>query len=157
VLPVWDDPHNSDPAYRRSHARALLCDLAERLGPAVVGNLARTARLVAADASALEAQARRAAARVRVDEGLSVAGLARLPDAIRTRVLHRWAASLGAPRSALSHRHVAALDALVMKWRGQGPVSLPGGLVVIRRQGQLVTDAEAGPPTPSPRSAIRQA
>ena len=31
--PVWEDPHNSDPAYRRTHARALLASLVERLGP----------------------------------------------------------------------------------------------------------------------------
>ena len=64
----------------------------------------------------------------------------RLPDALRTRVLHRWSAALGAPRSALSHRHVGALDALVTAWHGQGPVSLPGGIRVIRREGVLVRE-----------------
>jgi tRNA(Ile)-lysidine synthase len=150
-LPVWHDPHNADPAYRRTHARALLADLAERLGPAVVGNLARTARLVAADTSVLDVLARRASRRVVVPGGLSVSGLVGLPDAVRTRVLHRWAVALGAPRSALSHRHVAALDALVTEWHGQGAVSLPGGRGVVRRQGVLV--AGDHPATPSLRPA----
>ena len=44
----------------------------------------------------------------------------RLPAAVRTRVLHAWARELGAPGAALSHRHVAALDALVIDWHGQG-------------------------------------
>jgi tRNA(Ile)-lysidine synthase len=138
-LPVWHDPHNSDPAFRRTHARALLVELTGQLGPGVVGNLARTASLAAADAAALDALARRAARRAAVPGGggLSTDRLGRLPDAVRTRVLHRWAISCGVSGSALSHRHVAALDALVTRWRGQGPVSLPGGRQVIRRDGVL--------------------
>ena len=80
---------------------------------------------------------------------LSVAALSGLPDAIRTRVLHAWARDLGAPGSALSHRHVAALDALVTDWHGQGPTILPGGIAVARRSGELIrlapTEREAGP------------
>jgi tRNA(Ile)-lysidine synthase len=139
-LPVWHDPHNVDPAFRRTHARALLARLEEHLGPAVVGNLARTAQLVAADNAVLDRLARRSLRRATVPDGLSVAALARLPEALRTRVLHRWSATLGAPRSALSHRHVTALDALVTAWHGQGPVSLPGGIRVIRREGVLARD-----------------
>jgi tRNA(Ile)-lysidine synthase len=143
-LPVWDDPHNTDPAFRRTHARALLALLAEHLGPAVVDNLARTARLAAADTAALDALARRAARRAHVPGGgLSADRLARLPDAVRTRVLHRWAALLGVPGSALSHRHVAALDALVTDWHGQGSVSLPRGLTVVRRDGVLWPGGDA--------------
>jgi tRNA(Ile)-lysidine synthase len=70
--------------------------------------------------------------------GLATAALRDLPDAVRTRVLHAWARELGAPRGALSHRHVAALDALVRDWHGQGPTTLPGGIVVGRRAGSLV-------------------
>ncbi len=58
--------------------------------------------------------------------------LAALLPAIRTRVLHAWALSLGCPPAALSHRHVDALDALVTDWRGQGPTHLPGGVIVGR-------------------------
>jgi tRNA(Ile)-lysidine synthase len=135
ALPVWDDPHNADPAYRRTHARALLATLTDHLGPAVVDNLARTAALVAADTSALDALARRAAQRAAApDGGLLVSVLLRLPGPVRTRVLHRWARGLGVPGAALSHRHVAALDALVTHWHGQGPVALPGGTQVVRRR-----------------------
>ena len=68
---------------------------------------------------------------------IPVHALVGLPAALRTRVLHRWARELGAPGSALSARHVAALDALVTDWHGQGPVALPGGLRVGRRAGSL--------------------
>jgi tRNA(Ile)-lysidine synthase len=71
-------------------------------------------------------------------DGLAVGGLVGLPGAVRTRVLHMWARELGAPGGALSHRHVAALDALVTDWHGQGPTQLPGDISVARRDGILV-------------------
>ncbi|MGW4293615.1 tRNA lysidine(34) synthetase TilS [Micromonospora chersina] len=140
-LTPWVDPHNADPAYARSRVRAdLLPALVEALGPGVVGNLARTARLLAADTAALDEFAGAALAEVRAAEGgLSVDGLAALPAAVRTRVLHAWARELGAPPAALSHRHVAALDALVTDWHGQGPAHLPGGIPVRRQAGRLTT------------------
>ncbi|MFG3300616.1 tRNA lysidine(34) synthetase TilS [Micromonospora chersina] len=140
-LTPWADPHNVDPAYARSRVRAdLLPALVEALGPGVVGNLARTARLLAADTAALDELARAALAEVRAaGGGLSVDGLAALPAAVRTRVLHAWARELGAPPAALSHGHVAALDALVTDWHGQGPAHLPGGLPVRRQAGRLTT------------------
>jgi tRNA(Ile)-lysidine synthase len=128
-LDPWRDPHNTDPAYARSRVR----DLVAALGPGVVGNLARTAALVAADNEVLDAMA----AEVDVSGGVDVATVAALPAAVRTRVLHRWARSLGAGGSALSFRHVAALDALVTRWHGQGPVALPGGVQVIRTGGRI--------------------
>jgi tRNA(Ile)-lysidine synthase len=138
-LATWEDPHNTDPAYARSRVRAdALPALIAALGPAVVDNLARTAAQLAADNHALDDLAATALAGARTDEGLSVAGLVELPDAVRTRVLHGWARELGVPGSALSHRHVAALDALVVDWHGQGPTTLPDGIVVGRRAGVLV-------------------
>lgn len=138
-LTPWDDPHNTDAAYARSRVRAdLLPALVDALGPGVVDNLARTARLLAADTAALDALAAAALAAARTAEGgLSVSALAALPTAVRTRVLHVWARELGATPAALSHRHVAALDALVTGWHGQGPVHLPGGIPVARRAGRL--------------------
>jgi tRNA(Ile)-lysidine synthase len=137
-LATWDDPHNTDPAYARSRVRAdALPALIAALGPAVVDNLARTATQLAADNAALDALATDALAAARAGDGLSTAALSALPDAVRTRVLHAWARELGAPGSALSHHHVAALDALIRDWHGQGPTALPGGIVVGRRAGDL--------------------
>ena len=69
---------------------------------------------------------------------LHISGLMAMPEALRRRVLHRWARGLGAPGGALSHRHVEALDALVTQWHGQGAVHLPGGIRVVRERGALV-------------------
>jgi tRNA(Ile)-lysidine synthase len=143
-LTPWEDPHNADPAYARARVRAeVLPALVRALGPAVLDNLARTAALVAADTAALDALAADALAGARTPDGLGVAALAGLPAAVRTRVLHTWAREVGASPAALSHRHVAALDALVTAWRGQGPTDLPGAVRVARRAGTL-TVLEAG-------------
>ncbi|WP_030489940.1 tRNA lysidine(34) synthetase TilS [Micromonospora chokoriensis] len=138
-LSPWQDPHNTDPSYARSRVRAdLLPALVRALGPGVVDNLARTARLVAADNAALDELAAAALAAARHPAGgLSVPELAALAPAVRGRVLHAWARELGAVPAALSYRHVAALDALVIHWRGQGPADLPGGLRVLRRADRL--------------------
>jgi tRNA(Ile)-lysidine synthase len=137
-LAAWADPHNTDPAYARSRVRAdALPALTAALGPGVVANLARTAALVAADVSFLDQVSTEALAACRSAAGLSVAALSGLSPAIRSRVLHAWAKELGAPGAALSHRHVAALDALVTEWHGQGPTALPDGIVVGRRAGDL--------------------
>jgi len=110
----------------------------DNLGPAVVPNLAQTARRAAVDGAALDDLAASAGEAVRDDDGsLRVSDLAGLAEAIRTRVLLAWARSLDAPGSGLSHRHIEALDALVVDWHGQGPVHLPGGIAVARRDGRL--------------------
>jgi tRNA(Ile)-lysidine synthase len=151
-LTPWEDPHNVDPAYARARVRALLPTIERALGPGVVANLARTARLAAADAAVLDGLGRRVLARVSdpadpadpadlsdtSGSGLDATRLARYPTAVRTRVLHRWALSLGCPGSALSARHVDALDALLTSWSGQGAVHLPGDIRVRRTGGRLV-------------------
>ncbi|SCG52506.1 tRNA lysidine(34) synthetase TilS [Micromonospora inositola] len=138
-LTPWEDPHNADPAYARARVRSdVLPALVRALGPGVLDNLARTARLIAADTAALDELAAAALAAARSPGGgLAVDTLAALPPAVRTRVLHAWARELGASPAALSHRHVTALDALVTQWHGQGAVHLPGGLRVSRHEDRL--------------------
>ncbi|GIJ21855.1 tRNA lysidine(34) synthetase TilS [Micromonospora lutea] len=151
-LPTWEDPHNSDPAYARSRVRAdVLPVLVSALGPGVLDNLARTATLVAADNAVLDELADAALGQARhPDGGLATGALADLAPAVRGRVLRAWAHELGASPAALSHRHVAALDALVTAWRGQRASYLPGGLRVLRRADRLVS--ELPPATPNGRA-----
>jgi tRNA(Ile)-lysidine synthase len=145
-LQVWDDPHNADPAYARARVRATaLPALIDALGPGVVANLAHTARLAAQDAAVLEALTAEALAAARRSGGLSVVALTTQAPAVRARVLRAWALSLGCSPSALSHRHVDALDALVTAWRGQGPTDLPGGIRIVRTMGLLRRAPPAGP------------
>jgi len=145
-LPVWDDPHNADPAYARARVRAAVMPVLEaELGPGVAEALARTAQLARADAEALEAWASTAFADLCAlpEDGFDIADLERLPAAIRTRVLRRAALEAGASAGALGAAHVGAIDALITDWRGQGSVSLPGGRSASRRYGRLYF---TGPP-----------
>ncbi|GAA3736802.1 tRNA lysidine(34) synthetase TilS [Plantactinospora mayteni] len=148
-LTPWEDPHNTDDRYARARVRAdVLPVLVRALGPGVLDNLARTARLAAEDGAALDDLARTGYAEARIrpagepegTAGLAVPVLAGMPPAVRTRVLHLWCRELGAAPAALSYRHVAALNALVNAWRGQGAVHLPGGIRATRRGGVLIAE-----------------
>jgi tRNA(Ile)-lysidine synthase len=133
-LEPWDDPHNADPAYTRSRIRhEVLPALEQSLGPGAAAALVRTARLLRADAEALDAIAAQAAADCARDGGLDCAALAALPGAVRTRVLRAAAVAAGSPAGALALNHVEAVERLVTHWRGQGPIALPGGVTAVRR------------------------
>lgn len=123
-LRPWKDPTNDDPAYLRNRVRRALADLDADLGPGLAPALARSARLARQDADALDDLT----ARVRAQLGPApwpAQAMAAQPAAIRGRLWRRLAEEAGA--GALTSAHVAALDAFVEDWRGQGPVHLPGG------------------------------
>ncbi|QGN58382.1 tRNA lysidine(34) synthetase TilS [Nostocoides sp. HKS02] len=139
-LAWWDDPMNEDRAYTRVRARTALADLEADLGPGVAAALARTADQLREDADLLDALAAHAVAALGagpwpVDE------LTGLPRPVRTRVWRRLAVAAGAPAGQVSARHTEACDALLTRWHGQGPVSLPGPLLASRAGGRVSIDA----------------
>lgn len=141
-LPVWHDPHNTDPAYTRSRLRAAMPMLTRTLGSRLVGNLARTAELVAADNDALDHYAAELLERALAGgREPAVEILAPAPAAVLTRALRVWALAEGAEGDGLSYIHIAGLAALVTDWRGQGPVQLPGGRSVRRIDSRLTVAA----------------
>ncbi|MFJ2749808.1 MULTISPECIES: tRNA lysidine(34) synthetase TilS [unclassified Streptomyces] len=139
-LPVWDDPHNIDPAYTRSRLRHEgLPALEKALGKGVVEALARTAQLSRDDADALDAWAAEAETGVRDDDGrLECAKLYALPPAVRRRVLRRAVVAAGSPAGSLFARHIEEVDRLITGWRGQGAINLPGRVEAQRQGGRLV-------------------
>jgi len=125
------DPANDDLNYARVRVRReVLPMLATALGRDVATNLARTAELLRADTDLLDQLARSAADELAHPDGFAVGGLLALPAALRRRVLHDIAPGL---RLA----HVAAMDALVTNWHGQGPVALPDGARAVREHGRI--------------------
>jgi tRNA(Ile)-lysidine synthase len=76
---------------------------------------------------------------------LDLAVLADALPALRHRVLRAAAIRAGSPPGALTRTHVLALADLVVRWHGQGPVHLPGGVRGSRACGRLSLRAE--PPT----------
>lgn len=139
-LPVWDDPHNADLSFARVRVRTQVMPVLEAaLGPGVAEALARTAQLARDDADALDRWAAIAHDEFANDpaQGIDVGELERLPVAVRTRVLRLAAMAAGVPAGDLSAAHVAAIDALITDWHGQGATSLPGALCASRRYGRL--------------------
>jgi tRNA(Ile)-lysidine synthetase-like protein len=152
-LTPWDDPHNADPSYARARTRVRVLPVLEaELGPGVGAALARTAGLLRADADALDEWAERALTECVIVEPLlgptaqqrfndhepGPAGcldarrVAAYPTAVRRRVLRTAAIAAGCPPSDLTAAHVAAVDALVTRWKGQEGVDLPGSLRATR-------------------------
>lgn len=146
-LPVWDDPWNADPAYTRVRLRTEVLPLLEEvLGRGVAPALARTAAQLREDLDALDDLATDALHRLAGDGGLPVAGVTGLPTALRRRVLRGWLRAGAVPD--LQAVHLAAVDALLTRWRGQGRVDLPGGASVRRSSGTLVLQPPPARDTP---------
>lgn len=144
-------------ALRRSAVREqAIPSLAHSLGMDPVPSLARTAELSAADDEALNEWAEQVWQRAWEDSAgemqprpealagelrpaletppavgeaasgigaLRVAELKEIPQAVRMRVLHRYLSAVGAP----SLVHLEQADALITRWSGQGPLSIPKG------------------------------
>ncbi|MEO8107515.1 MAG: tRNA lysidine(34) synthetase TilS [Actinomycetes bacterium] len=153
-LAVWDDPHNDDEKYSRVRVRQQVLPVLEReLGPGVGAALARTARLVREDDSALEQWAAEVRQEVRCvgadgSAALDAAELATVPAAVRRRVLRAEALQSGVPGGDLRATHLSDLDSLVSHWRGQGPVHLPGGVRAVRDCGRLQLAPQAAAESP---------
>ncbi|MGI9085704.1 MAG: tRNA lysidine(34) synthetase TilS [Aeromicrobium sp.] len=137
-LTWWTDPHNADPAFRRSRVRHEVLPLLEdALGGGVAEALARTADQLRADTALLDELA------AQVTDPCDVPLLAAMPAALRGRALRRAALEAGADGSELAAVHVGELDRLVTDWRGQTRVELPGRVCASR-----VGDALRFAPTP---------
>lgn len=145
---AWSDPHNDDHAFTRVRVRALLGGLTDALGAGAVLGLTRSADLLRDDADALDALAEAEFGRIvaagadDVTRGgpafsAECAQLALLPRAVRTRVIRLMALECGCPADEFGVDHVARVEALVVDWRGQGELRLPGRVVASRSYGRL--------------------
>jgi tRNA(Ile)-lysidine synthase len=138
-LRPWQDPHNTDRSMARARIRhQALPALTEALGDGVAAALARTADRLREDDEALTLWAQRLHDEAStVEGGLEIARLAAAPAGARVRALRLAALAAGVPGGSLRTLHLKSLDDLVVRWRGQGPVSLPGRVRGSRRCGRL--------------------
>ena len=63
---------------------------------------------------------------------LKIEHLQQIPQAVQMRVLHRYLSALGAP----SYVHLQEARALINHWTGQGPISVPGGMLLRKGKGK---------------------
>jgi tRNA(Ile)-lysidine synthase len=133
----WNDPHNGNTEFSRIRVRTeVLPVMEDKLGPGIAAALARSAGILRDDADALDeiAQSEISASDL---ANLDCEHLATLARAIRSRVLRAALYAAGAPSGSITADHLAAVEALVTSWHGQGAVSLPGGVKVERISGRL--------------------
>ena len=131
-LDFWNDPHNLNTEFTRVKVRReVIPYLEEHLDPGISKALVRTAALLRDDADALDLWAEAEATDLNCDR------LAALPKAIRTRIIRQAAFAAGATPGKLTFEQVGAIDALICAWKGQGEVSLAGGVKVERISGRL--------------------
>ena len=131
-LDFWSDPHNFNTDFTRVKVRReVIPYLEEHLDPGISRALVRTAALLRDDADALDQWAEGESGDLDCDR------LAALPRAIRTRIIRRAALAAGATPGQLTFEQVGAIDALICAWKGQGAVSLAGGVKVERISGRL--------------------
>ena len=136
-LKPWSDPHNLNEKFSRVRVRnKVMPVMEEEIGPGIAAALARSAAILRDDADALDEMAQAVISRVDLSD-LDCAALAELPRAIRSRILRAAIYAAGAPSGSLSADHLAAVEALITSWHGQGEVSLPGGVKVARISGRL--------------------
>jgi tRNA(Ile)-lysidine synthase len=132
-LTPWNDPHNEDLNFLRVRVRnKVLPNLERELGPGISDALVRSASLLRDDADALDYLAQDFWQK---DGSLEIEPLAKLPKAIRTRVLR--IALFEAGVTQLSSDQIGQVEALISNWKGQGEVSLPAGVKVSRISGRL--------------------
>jgi tRNA(Ile)-lysidine synthase len=130
---VWNDPHNDNSDFLRVRVRKNVLPIMEsELGPGIREALTRSANLLRDDADALDSMAEEFWSQ---DKSLEVEPLAKLPKAVRSRVLRLALFESGV--SQLSADQVGQVEALISNWKGQGEVSLPAGVKVSRISGRL--------------------
>ncbi|WP_166850719.1 tRNA lysidine(34) synthetase TilS [Isoptericola sp. BMS4] len=157
-----DQPHVRHVPGRTRVRGAVLPVLEASLGPGVVEALARSADQLRDDADLLDELASEVLASATAQDPAASRGelvldagvLAAAHPALRRRALRAAALAAGCPAGATTARHVDALDALVVSWRGQGPVHLPGDARARRACGSLFLHpplTAAGTPQHFPR------
>ena len=133
----WVDPHNSDLEFTRVRVRRNILPTMERdLGPGIKEALSRSAGLLREDNEALDQWAAAEFAS-RPSADFEIEYLAQLPKAVRSRLLRLAIYANGAPIGTLTAEHLAPIEALITDWKGQGEISLPGGVKVSRISGRL--------------------
>ena len=136
-IKFWRDPHNDSLDYKRVRVRKnVLPNIEAELGPGISDALSKSARLLRDDADALDQWADEVFDELDPKD-LEVEDLLKLPRAIRSRVIRKAIYLAGAPSGSLTAEHIEPVEALITAWKGQGPVSLPGGVTVSRISGRL--------------------
>ena len=127
-LDPWHDPMNDDPSFRRVAVRtSIIPVLTDLIGGDAVPALAATADRIAEDQVLIEQL-------TDLTPTTSCAELVRDAGAVRRRRLAKWLLDEGV---RVQGDQLAAIEALVTDWHGQGPIPVGGGRAVVRNGAEL--------------------
>lgn len=130
------DSSNSDTSFLRNRIRLELLPLLEGYNPSIVSRLADTAAIMAADEELMAEYVARCWAGVgsREHDGVTVrcAKLREQPSGMRLRIYRHALSLFSGHLRRISHRHLQAVDALVISGPSNGRLDLPGNLSVVR-------------------------
>ena len=143
-IKFWQDPHNQSMEFTRVRVREVVLPTMEKeIGPGISDALARSAKLLRDDADALDSLSDEFFSELE-PASLDISKLESQPRAIRTRILRRAIYLAGAPQGSLSAEHIEPVESLITAWKGQGAISLPGGVTVARISGRLSLSKSSG-------------
>jgi tRNA(Ile)-lysidine synthase len=139
------DEMNADEGFARVRVRTQLLPLLKTFNPKAEEAIARTAEILRADASALEAAAARLveysdAPRSNPNQKQTTirTDLLRIAQpALRRRALRQWLAINRGDLRRLERAHISAIENLLFSPKSGRVVELPGGSTVTRRAGRL--------------------
>lgn len=117
--------------YTRNRIRAQVTPVLKALNPSLLSVVSRMTRLLGAEESLLQEQAREGLAAARREDGLDAAVLLRLPAPLRYRALAMAAGEAG---GSLASVHVPMLEGILKKG---GSTDLPGAVRMTVRRGRL--------------------
>jgi len=127
-----EDPTNATGLFARNRLRHDVLPALERAVGGASANLARAARLAAEDERYLESRAARALSRIALGDGCDAARLARLPAALRGRIVRSLVTDAGGRVPA-----AAEVERILSLAKRGGELHLARGLVVRARAGIL--------------------
>jgi len=140
-LPWREDSSNSDSKFMRNRIRHELLPLLRSYNPEITECLNQTALALAADEELLEAVVATFWQRIAItspDEiRLNLDLLRHEPAAVRKRLYRRAIFILQGNLRRISAQHLAFIDRLSIGEKGSGKLSLPSGVIVVRKYDSL--------------------
>jgi len=146
-----EDGSNSDTKFLRNRIRHELLPLLKSYNPAISDCLNQTAKALAADEELLEDFIEKAFPRIAKSSPkeiqLNLKILQKEPPALRKRLYRKSIFTLKGDLRRISSKHLTDIDRLAIGGKGSGKLSLPSGLLIIRRYNVMILTTITEKPT----------
>lgn len=142
-----EDSSNADTKFLRNRIRHELLPLLRSYNPAIPACLNQTATALAADEDLLEEVVGEVFSRIAATSfdkiQLNLRMLQNEPAALRKRLYRKSIFTLKGDLRRISSKHLADIDSLANKVKGSGKLSLPSGMLVIKKYNVMILTTAA--------------